>query len=185
MKAETVFRPAVWAGMAAILLGMQPAFAEPVMYVPLGGEDKIVVVDTGQDKVVDAIEGVAAVHGLAGTPDGRFLVAGSFEEREAKTHSTPPARNVTEAMRQEPTRAQPWSTTSTIPVITVTKRLSGRPNRVCRDIIGRSATCRPGPKSRTSSLPRSCAISANCRRRTAFSTGPIGCNSGSILTRRL
>jgi len=53
------------------------------MYVPLGGEGKIVVIDAAQDKIVNTINGLAAVHGLAATPDGRFLVAGSFEEREA------------------------------------------------------------------------------------------------------
>jgi YVTN family beta-propeller protein len=50
--------------------------------VPLGGEGKIVVVDAAKDEIVDTISGVTAVHGLAGTPDGQFLIAGSFEERE-------------------------------------------------------------------------------------------------------
>jgi YVTN family beta-propeller protein len=71
-----------YAGMVTVLLGMQPALAEPFMYVPLGGEGKIVVIDAAQDKIVDTINGLAAVHGLAGTPDGRFLIAGSFEARE-------------------------------------------------------------------------------------------------------
>jgi len=66
-----------------IVFGMQAALAAPLVYVPLGGEGKIVVVDAAKDEVVDTIGGVAAVHGLAGTPDGRFLVAGSLEERAA------------------------------------------------------------------------------------------------------
>lgn len=82
MKARRVLQPAVLAGMVTVLLGMHPVIAEPFMYIPLGGEGKIVVVDTAQDKIVATINGLAAVHGLAGTPDGRFLIAGSYEERE-------------------------------------------------------------------------------------------------------
>ncbi len=96
MKAVKVLRPVAWAGMATVLLGMQPAFAEPFMYVPLGGDGKIVVVDTAQDKIVDTIGGVAAVHGLAGTPDGRFLIAGSFEERVPGSASPEKPAGVTE-----------------------------------------------------------------------------------------
>jgi YVTN family beta-propeller protein len=59
-----------------------PATAGQVVYIPLGSAGQIVVVDVEQDRVVDHIEGLPAVHGLAGTPDGRFLVAGSYDERE-------------------------------------------------------------------------------------------------------
>jgi YVTN family beta-propeller protein len=82
MKAVSILRLAAWAGLVALVLGMQTALAEPLVYVPLGGEGKIVVVDAAKDEIVDTISGVTAVHGLAGTPDGRFLIAGSFEERE-------------------------------------------------------------------------------------------------------
>jgi len=62
---------------------MQAALAEPLVYVPLGSEGKIVVVDAAKDQIIDTIGGVAAVHGLAETPDGRFLIAGSLKERDA------------------------------------------------------------------------------------------------------
>jgi len=78
----SIFRAAAWAGLMTLAAGMQTAFAAPLIYVPLGSKGKIVVVDAAKDEVVDKIDGVAAVHGLAGTPDGQFLVAGSFEERE-------------------------------------------------------------------------------------------------------
>lgn len=81
MNLGKILRPAAYAGVVTVLLGMQPAGAEPFMYVPLGGDGKIVVIDAAQDKIVDTIDGVPAVHGLAGTPDGRFLIAGSFEAR--------------------------------------------------------------------------------------------------------
>lgn len=67
----------------AVLMGSGlPAAAGGVVYIPLGSAGQIVVVDVEQDRVVDHIDGLPAVHGLAGTPDGRFLVAGSYEERE-------------------------------------------------------------------------------------------------------
>ncbi len=91
MKAMSILRPTAWAGAVTLVLGMQVALAEPLVYVPLGGQGKIVVVDAAKDKIVkivDTIGGVAAVHGLAETPDGRFLIAGSFEEREVgKDHA--------------------------------------------------------------------------------------------------
>ncbi len=96
VKAAKVLRPVAYAGMVTVLFGMQPVFAEPLMYIPLGGEGKIVVVDVAQDKVVDTISGVAAVHGLAGTPDGRFLVAGSFEKREPGSAAPEKPTGVTE-----------------------------------------------------------------------------------------
>jgi YVTN family beta-propeller protein len=83
MKATSILRAAAWAGLVTLVLGMQTALAEPLVYVPLGGAGKIVVVDAATDEIVDTIAGVTAVHGLAGTPDGQFLIAGSFEEREA------------------------------------------------------------------------------------------------------
>ncbi|GBE42678.1 cytochrome D1 heme domain protein [bacterium BMS3Bbin10] len=83
MKTASILRPAAWAGLIALGLGTQAALAEPLVYVPLGGEGKIIVADAAKDEIVNTISGVTAVHGLARTPDGKFLVAGSFEEREA------------------------------------------------------------------------------------------------------
>lgn len=83
MKAVSISQVAAWATLVSLVWGMQTARAEPLVYVPLGGEGRIVVVDAAKDEVVDTISGVTAVHGLAGTPDGRFLIAGSYQEREA------------------------------------------------------------------------------------------------------
>lgn len=66
----------------ALVFATFPAAAQGLMYIPLGSDGEIVVVDTERDVVVDRIQGLTAVHGLAGTPDGRFLIAGSYEERE-------------------------------------------------------------------------------------------------------
>lgn len=52
------------------------------VFVPLGGNNEIAVIDTGTNKVVERIPGTPAVHGLAKTPDGGLLIAGSFAEVE-------------------------------------------------------------------------------------------------------
>lgn len=77
-------------GLTVLMAVALPAAAQDVMYVPLGSADKIVVIDTRQDAVVGTIPGIPAVHGLAGTPDGRLLIAGSFDEREEG--DTPPPK---------------------------------------------------------------------------------------------
>jgi len=53
------------------------------IYIPLGSAGEVVVVEVDKDAVVGTIVGLPAVHGLAGTPDGRYLIAGSYQEREA------------------------------------------------------------------------------------------------------
>ena len=65
MKTVSILRPAAWAGVIPLVLGMQTALAEPFVYVPLGGEGKILVIDAARDEIVDTIHGVTAVHGLA------------------------------------------------------------------------------------------------------------------------
>ncbi len=83
IKTVSIPRPAAWAGVIPLVLGVQTALGEPLVYVPLGGQGKIVVVDAARDEIVDTISGVTSVHGLARTPDGQSLIAGCFEEREA------------------------------------------------------------------------------------------------------
>ena len=82
LRVHSILRTTVLASALTAGLGMQAAFSEPLIYVPMGDEGKILVVDGATDKIVNTIGGVAAIHGLAKTPDGRFLVAGSFEARE-------------------------------------------------------------------------------------------------------
>ena len=48
------------------------------VYVPVGGANEILVIDGDQDKVVGRIGDVTNAHGLAATPDGKYLVAGSM-----------------------------------------------------------------------------------------------------------
>jgi len=60
----------------------RPAMSRDLVYVPLGSANQILVVDADQDLVIDSIQDTKAVHGLAATPDGSLLIAGSFKERE-------------------------------------------------------------------------------------------------------
>jgi YVTN family beta-propeller protein len=68
--------------LAAIFMSATiPAIAAERVYIPLGSENKIITIDPATDTVVGAIEGVTAVHGLAATPNGKLLIAGSYDER--------------------------------------------------------------------------------------------------------
>ena len=48
------------------------------VYVPLGSANEIVVIDGDRDEIIDRIGGVTNAHGLAATPDGNYLFAGSM-----------------------------------------------------------------------------------------------------------
>lgn len=76
--------------LAALGLLGSPAFAAPQVYIPLGAANSVQVVDAATNLAVATIEGVPQVHGLAATPDGRYLVAGSFSEVSAPAGNLPP-----------------------------------------------------------------------------------------------
>lgn len=81
MSLFSMSRVPVLAGLLVLVAAAQTAHAGPFVYVPLGDEGKIVIVDGATDKIIGEIGDVPSVHGLAETPDGRYLIAGSFEER--------------------------------------------------------------------------------------------------------
>lgn len=58
-----------------------PVVAAERMFVALGDGNAVVVIDIATDKVIGRIEDVPAAHGLAGTLDGRYLIAGSSRGR--------------------------------------------------------------------------------------------------------
>lgn len=58
------------------------SMADSLIYIPMGSENNILIVENDGGEIVGKIDNLASVHGLAGTPDGKFLVAASFEERE-------------------------------------------------------------------------------------------------------
>jgi YVTN family beta-propeller protein len=54
--------------------------AEPIVYIPLGGAGEVLVVDASNDTIRGRLAGAPESHGLAATPDGRLLIAGSLAE---------------------------------------------------------------------------------------------------------
>ncbi len=73
------------AAAATLAMLAAPAIGAERIYIPLGSDNAIVAIDPAKDAIVSRIDNIPAVHGLAATPDGRFLIAGSFDEREAGT----------------------------------------------------------------------------------------------------
>lgn len=64
------------------------------VYVPLGGANEIIVIDGDQDEVVGRIGDVTNAHGLAATPDGNYLIAGSMS-------LAPKAQQIPEGMTED------------------------------------------------------------------------------------
>jgi YVTN family beta-propeller protein len=88
---KTLARIAFPAALAATAyLGSQPAAAEELVYVPLGSAGEVLVIDAATDAIVGRIPDVPDSHGLAATPDGRFLIAGSFAETTPGESEIPP-----------------------------------------------------------------------------------------------
>ncbi len=65
------------------------AMAAGTVYVPLGSADEVLVIDAAKDRVVDKITGLEAAHGLASTPNGDFLVVGSYAETTPDSPALP------------------------------------------------------------------------------------------------
>ena len=125
MKPISILRPAAWAGLITLGLGMQGALAEPLVYVPLGSDGKIVVVDAATDKIVDTIGGVASVHGLARTPDGKFLIAGSFEERDTGAMPMKPAGTTDEEHKVHHAKAAKPKAGASVSTVSVLRTADG------------------------------------------------------------
>ncbi len=68
--------------------------AAPMVYIPVGSAGKIEVVDAATGTIIAEYTGLEAVHGLAGTPDGQFLIAGSYAEREPGMQAAPKPESV-------------------------------------------------------------------------------------------
>jgi YVTN family beta-propeller protein len=64
--------------------------AAPSVYIPLGNANQVQVIDAASDRVTGVVEGVENAHGLAVTPDGRFLVVGSYSELPPGAEAPPP-----------------------------------------------------------------------------------------------
>ena len=69
-------------GLSAFFQSIPAAHAgsSPLLYVPMGNEDNIAVVDTHDGKIIRRIADVENIHGLARVPATGELVAGSYSE---------------------------------------------------------------------------------------------------------
>jgi DNA-binding beta-propeller fold protein YncE len=65
--------------------------AAPLMYVPTGGTNDLVIIDLDGDKIVGRIPELENSHGLAASPNGGYLVAGSMQQKDAGAAAKPAA----------------------------------------------------------------------------------------------
>lgn len=100
---------------AAALSGS--AIASNLAYIPLGNEDKLVIVDIETDAVIGKIEKLPAIHGLAATPDGRYLIAGSYDSREAGSQKMAKPAGVSQQEHEAHHKKPPAGTAKTGPEI--------------------------------------------------------------------
>lgn len=70
---------ALTAAVVSSLLTFGSAQAATV-YIPEGSAGEVLIVDTETDTAIGRLSGLPDIHGLGGTPRGRYLVAGSFAE---------------------------------------------------------------------------------------------------------
>ncbi|GMT39510.1 MAG: hypothetical protein IEMM0001_0245 [bacterium] len=64
----------------AAMLAPLASLANPIVYIPLGTANEIMIVDAATDKEIGKISGFKNVHGLSLTPNGEYLVVGSNDE---------------------------------------------------------------------------------------------------------
>jgi len=77
-----------FAATVAVLPGA--SLAATTVYVPLGAANEVLVVDAAGDRVVRRIADVFNAHGLAVSPDGKRLFAGSITKQRGVQGKMPP-----------------------------------------------------------------------------------------------
>ena len=94
------------------------------VFVALGDANAIVVIDATEDKVVGRIEGVPSAHGLSGTPDGRYLVAGSSRPglAGARPELPPGVKEEDHAAHHPPTKPDSVSQGATGGMVTIIRQ---------------------------------------------------------------
>jgi len=140
-----------------LTLSTNAVWAAQFVYIPLGDASQVQIIDSSTHQVVDTIEDVGNAHGLAMTPDKRYLVAGSFNESAEKDPSIPKPTTVSEEEHEKhhalTTKDQPKKAlTSYVSIIDVASRevfrrvaVSGAVHHVAVSPDGKSAvTTHPG-----------------------------------------
>ena len=75
------------------IVGGTAALAAPTAYIALGSGNQVVAVDAATDKIIKSYPGVDNPHGLAATPDGEYVIAGSMLETPTAPGATKDAPN--------------------------------------------------------------------------------------------
>jgi YVTN family beta-propeller protein len=79
--------------LITLLLLPSIATAGKTVYVALGSGNQVVAIDAETDTVIESYTGVDNPHGLVGTPDGEYLVAGSLSEKQLPKGTDPETPN--------------------------------------------------------------------------------------------
>lgn len=66
------------------LLSPFAAAAAPLIYIPTGDANDLVIIDLKTDKIIGRIPELENAHGLAASPNSEYLVAGSMQPAEAR-----------------------------------------------------------------------------------------------------
>ncbi|MDH5232178.1 MAG: YncE family protein [Gammaproteobacteria bacterium] len=62
------------------------SFAEPIMYVPTGNTNELLIIDLASDKIIGSIGELENAHGLAGNANSEYLIAGSMGLNKGKSN---------------------------------------------------------------------------------------------------
>jgi len=73
--------------LAAALLSPLIVSAQPLMYVPTGEANDILIIDLSEDRIVGHIDELENAHGLSSSPASDYLVAGSMQAGEVEKSS--------------------------------------------------------------------------------------------------
>ena len=94
------------------------------VFVALGDANAIGVIDATEDKVIGRIDGVPSAHGLSGTPDGRYLIAGSARPRPAgaRPDAPPGVKEEDHVAHHPPTKPDSGSQGATGGMVTIIRQ---------------------------------------------------------------
>lgn len=73
------------ATIAALLMTTAIAAAQPIVFVPEGSANTVLMINAETGETIKRITGLEAVHGLSGAPGVQYLVAGSYAETDRAT----------------------------------------------------------------------------------------------------
>lgn len=86
----------VWSAILFVLGIPLAAAAPPLMYIPAGNSNDLMILDLKTDRIVGRIDELENAHGLAGSLNSDYLVAGSMkplDQESGQTASKPAAIN--------------------------------------------------------------------------------------------